>query len=64
MYDIYPTRGTKFYFKCHDLIIDGKCYEYEGYERPWKKRKLSNQLGHGFEQSDHIIIDMSGRGLK
>jgi len=35
-------------------------YEYEGYERPWNKRKISNMLSHGFAQSDRVIIDNNG----
>jgi hypothetical protein len=60
---IYRTKGTKYYGKCPDLIIEGKCYEYEGYKPPWNKRKLASQLKHGLRQSNRIIIDMRGSGL-
>ena len=49
--------GTKFERKCPDFLIDGQFYEYEGFERPWNKRKISNMLSHGLSQSDRIIID-------
>lgn len=53
-------KGTKFKNKCPDLRINGKFYEFEGYERPWNKRKISNMLSHGFAQSDRVIIDNGG----
>lgn len=49
--------GTKYERKCPDLIIDGLFYEYEGYIKPWKKRKVKNMISHGLAQSDRIIID-------
>lgn len=52
--------GTKYENKCPDLLIDGKFYEYESFKRPWNKRKISNMLSHGLEQSDRIIIDNNG----
>ena len=53
-------KDTKFKNKCPDLRINGRFYEYEGYERPWNKRKISNMLSHGFAQSDRVIIDNGG----
>lgn len=51
--------GTRYERKCPDLIIDGLFYEFEGYVRPWNKRKLANMLSHGLVQSSRIIIDNS-----
>lgn len=56
--EIYGAlKGTKFYGKCPDLLIGDKFYEYESYQRPWNKRKISNELSHGLAQSDRVIID-------
>ena len=49
--------GTKFERKCPDLFIDGNYYEYESYERPWNKRKISSMISHGLQQASRIIID-------
>lgn len=49
--------GTLYERKCPDLRIDGKFYEYEGFQRPWSKKKVSRMLSHGIKQSDRIIID-------
>ena len=49
--------GTKYERKCPDLLIDGVFYEYEGFEKPWNRRKIKNMLAHGFLQSSRIIID-------
>ena len=49
--------GTKYERKCPDLLIGDYFYEYEGYERPWNKRKIGNMLSHGLRQADRIIID-------
>lgn len=49
--------GTKYDRKCPDLMIDGKYYEYEGFERPWKKEKVRRMISHGMKQSSHIIIN-------
>ena len=51
--------GTKYERKCPDLLIDDKFYEYEGFERPWNRRKIKNMLAHGLQQANHIIIDNS-----
>ena len=37
-----PLTGTKFERKCPDLLIDDKFYEYEGFERPWNRRKINS----------------------
>ena len=49
--------GTRYENKCPDLTIDGKFYEYEGFEKPWKKKKVSRMLSHGAKQSSRIIIN-------
>ena len=49
--------GTRYERKCPDLIIDGAFYEYEGFVRPWNKRKVGRMISHGAIQSDRIIID-------
>ncbi|MBQ6952695.1 MAG: hypothetical protein IJP81_02160 [Bacteroidales bacterium] len=49
--------GTRFYRKCPDLLIDGRFYEYESYDRPFKSRKISHMLKRGAAQSSRIIID-------
>lgn len=49
--------GTKYERKCPDLLIDGQFYEYEGFEKPWNRRKIKNMLAHGLMQSNRIIID-------
>ena len=38
--------GTKYERKCPDLIVDEVFYEYEGYRRPWNRRKIKNMLAH------------------
>ncbi|MBQ8958636.1 MAG: hypothetical protein IJ057_09100 [Bacteroidales bacterium] len=49
--------GTKYERKCPDILVGDLFYEYESYERPWNKRKISNMLSHGLKQSSRIIID-------
>ncbi len=49
--------GTIYERKCPDLLIDGEFYEYEGFIRPWSKKKVGRMLSHGIDQSDKIIID-------
>ena len=49
--------GTNYERKCPDILVDEVFYEYESYKRPWNKRKISNMLSHGLQQSDRVIID-------
>ena len=49
--------GTKYERKCPDMLIDDMYYEYEGFEKPWNRRKIKNMLAHGLIQSNRIIID-------
>ena len=50
-------RGTPYYGKCPDLIIDNQGYEHEGYVTENQKHAIKNMLKHGLSQSDRIIID-------
>ena len=52
-----PLTGTKFERKCPDLLIDDKFYEYEGFEKPWKKEKVRRMVSHGMKQSARMIIN-------
>lgn len=49
--------GTKYERKCPDLLIDDKFYEYEGFEKPWKKEKVRRMVSHGMIQSARMIIN-------
>lgn len=49
--------GTRYERKCPDFQVDGVFYEYEGFIKPWKKKKVGRMLSHGLEQSSRIIID-------
>ena len=49
--------GSKYEGKCPDFEVDGKFYEYEGFVKPWKKRKIKNMLTHGMKQSPNVVID-------
>ena len=54
--------GTKYEGKCPGLIIDGKFYEFEGFVKPWKKKKVGRMISHGLAQSSRIIIDNNKGG--
>ena len=62
IYDtIFGTlRGTPYYGKCPDLIVDGVWYEHEGFTKPNPKSNFSNMLRRGLSQSDRIIIEKCG----
>jgi hypothetical protein len=49
--------GTAYERKCPDLIIDGVFYEYENYQPPFNKKKISNMISKGLKQSSRIIIN-------
>jgi len=49
--------GTKYERKCPDLLIDDVFYEYEGFEKPWKKEKVRRMISHGMKQSARMIIN-------
>lgn len=48
--------GTKYYKKCPDFEMDGLFYEFEGFIKPWNRRKIKNMISHGLEQSSRIVI--------
>lgn len=50
---------TKYYKKCPDFSVDGIFYEYEGFIKPWSKKKVGRMLSHGMSQSDHLVINNS-----
>lgn len=50
-------KGTPYYGKCPDLMVDKQGYEHEGYITENHKHALKNMLKHGLIQSDKIIID-------
>ena len=49
--------GTKYEGKCPDFSVDGVFYEYEGFSRPWKKKKVGRMLSHGLAQSPRVVIN-------
>lgn len=49
--------GTKYERKCPDLLVDDSFYEYEGFEKPWNRRKIKNMLAHGLVQANRLIIN-------
>lgn len=49
--------GTRYYKKCPDFSVDNVFYEYEGFEKPWSKKKVSRMLSHGLVQSPRVVID-------
>lgn len=50
-------KGTTYYGRCPDLLIDGKWYEHEGFVTSNSKSALSNMLKHGLKQSNRVIIE-------
>ncbi len=53
-------RGTPYYGKCPDLLVDGVWYEHEGFSGVNPKRSFRNMCNHGFKQSGRIIIEDCG----
>ena len=49
--------GTKYEKKCPDFSVDGVFYEYEGFVKPWNKKKVGHMLSHGLQQSSRVIIN-------
>lgn len=47
---------TRYYRKCPDFEVDGLFYEFEGFIKPWNKRKVKSMISHGLEQSSRIVI--------
>ncbi len=58
-YDVIygSLRGTAYYGKCPDLMVDNVWYEHEGYNSENPKTNFSNMCRRGFRQSDKIIIE-------
>ena len=50
-------KGTQYWGKCPDLIVDGITYEFEGYDIPWGKKKVGRMIKNGLRQSPNVIID-------
>ena len=61
-YDIIygSLKGTAYYRKCPDLMVDGVWYEHEGYTNINPKTNFSNMCKRGFRQSDRIIVEDCG----
>ena len=58
---IYGTlKGTPYYGKCPDILVDGIWYEHEGFCGDNPKRSFRNMCNHGFKQSDRIIVEDCG----
>ena len=53
-------RGTPYYGKCPDLLIDESWYEHEGYTSVNPKTNFSNMCKRGLRQSDRIIVEDCG----
>lgn len=47
---------SRYYRKCPDFEVDGLFYEFEGFIKPWNKRKVKSMISHGLEQSSRIVI--------
>lgn len=58
-YDVIygSLKGTAYYGKCPDLMVDNVWYEHEGYNSANPKTNFSNMCRRGFRQSDKIIIE-------
>jgi hypothetical protein len=50
-------KGTRYYGKCPDFCVNDLFYEFEGYQPPWRKKKLNRMITNGVKQSDRIVID-------
>ena len=55
--EIYgPLIGTKYDWKCPDLLVNGEFYEYESFQPPWKRDKISKMLKNGLRQAPRVIL--------
>ena len=61
-YDIIygSLRGTQYYGKCPDLLVDGVWYEHEGFSGEKPKRSFRNMCYHGLKQCDRLILEDCG----
>ena len=53
-------RGTPYYGKCPDLLVDGLWYEHEGYSNVNPKTNFSNMMKRGLRQSNRVIMEDCG----
>jgi len=53
-------RGTPYYGKCPDLLVDGAWYEHEGFLGEKPKRSFRNMCYHGLRQCDRLILENCG----
>ena len=53
-------RGTQYYGKCPDLLVDGVWYEHEGYSNVNPKTNFSNMMKRGLRQSNRVILEDCG----
>ena len=53
-------RGTPYYGKCPDLLVDNIWYEHEGFSGKSAKKSFRNMCNHGSKQSSRIIVDNCG----
>lgn len=61
-YDIIygSLKGTAYYGKCPDFMVDGFWYEHEGYSGKNPQRSFRNMCNHGSKQSNRIIVEDCG----
>ena len=52
--------GTRYYRKCHDLLVEGNYVEYESYTSDRPKNAFRNMLHNGLAQSEIIILRECG----
>ncbi len=45
--------------KCPDIRVGNKFYEYESFEKPFRKNSLKHMISNGFKQSERVIIDIN-----
>jgi len=65
---IYASlKGTPYWGKCPDFIVDGVWYEHEGYDETkdltkWKKRASTfcKMMTRGIKQSERLILEDCG----
>ena len=50
-------RGTPYYGKCPDLLVNGVWYEHEGFSGEKPKRSFRNMCYHGLRQCDRLILE-------
>ena len=61
--EIYgPLIGTKYDWKCPDLLMDGEFYEYESFQPPWNRKKISHMFKQGFKQASRVIMNNNKGG--